>query len=95
MWRVTRPIDRADLALVRSLVCSPDLPDPEGPQLPRLEDDESGVGDEDLSVHGEDVPVPPPDPGHRPISHQLHPTLQERSGASLKSMRALEFKRSF
>ena len=71
MW----PIDRADLTLIRALVCSLDLPDPQGPHLPRLEDDEPGVGDEDLGVHGEDVPVPVPDPGHRPVCRQLHPTL--------------------
>ena len=79
-----RPIDRADLTLIRALVSVPDLPDPEGPHLARLEDDEPGVGDEDLGVHGEDVPVPPPDPGHGPVGHKLHPALQEGRGPRLQ-----------
>ena len=81
---ITRPIDRADLTLVGALVTGPDLPDPESPHLSRLEDDEPGVGDEDLGVHGQDVPVPPPDPGHRPVGHQLHPALQEGGGPGLR-----------
>ena len=80
---IMRPIDRADLALIRSLVWGLDLPNPQGPHLPRLEDDEPGVRDEDLGVHSQDVPVSVPDPGHGPVCRQLHPALQEGRGPRL------------
>ena len=78
------PIDWADLTLVGPLVSDPDLPDDQGPLVPHMGDLEPGVRDEDLLINSKDVPVPPPDPGHRSVGHQLHPTLQECCSSSLR-----------